>query len=68
MDSADQVYKTALNMLKIDIDGVHPSAYRAILKAQAKPGENNKRAIAQDSVSDSISGLHEAFPDLYRVK
>lgn len=68
MDSADQVYKTALNMLKIDIDGVHPSAYRAILKTQAKPGENNKRAIAQDSVSDSISGLHEAFPDLYRVK
>jgi hypothetical protein len=37
-DSADAVYKAALQTLGIDIDGVHPSAFKHILDAQPKPG------------------------------
>ena len=43
-DSAEGVYKAALDMLGIDTKGVHASAYRAILQAQRKPAE----ALAQD--------------------
>ncbi|RUW08114.1 DUF2213 domain-containing protein, partial [Mesorhizobium sp. M1A.F.Ca.IN.022.05.2.1] len=37
-DSADAVYRTALTSLGVNIDGVHPSALPAILKAQPLPG------------------------------
>ena len=46
MDSAEAVYKMALDHLGVDVDGVHPSAYAAMVKlatAKAKP------ALAQDS-------------------
>lgn len=38
-DSAEDVYRTALTALKVDIAGVDPSAYPAILKLTPKPGE-----------------------------
>lgn len=67
MDSAEAVYKTALEMLKIDIKGVHPSAYKAILTAQPKPGAEVKPRIAQDSASSVSSDFHEAFPNASRI-
>lgn len=62
-DSAENVYKAALDILKVDIKGVHPSAYRAILMAQ--PKDASKPRIAQDS---SASGeFLEAFPGADRI-
>jgi hypothetical protein len=65
MDSAEGVYKTALDMLKIDIKDVHPSAYKAILVAQPKPGDAPKPRIAADS---QLPGdFSEAFPNAHRL-
>lgn len=49
LDSAEEVYKAALTALGVKTDGVHPSAYRSILEAQPKPGEQRRVALAHDS-------------------
>lgn len=63
-DSAPDVYKAALDILAVDIAGVHSSAYKAILLAQPKPkivGDTSQRTkIAQDE--KSVSGFFERFP------
>jgi 8-oxo-dGTP pyrophosphatase MutT (NUDIX family) len=65
MDSADAVYKAALEVLKVDIKGVHPSAYKAILVAHPKPGESRKTVVAQDSAIPT--DFSEVFPDANRL-
>ena len=65
MDSAESVYKAALEILKVDVKGVHPSAYRHILAAQPKPGEERKTHIAQDSAPPT--DMSEVFPDAHRL-
>lgn len=49
-DSASEVYKAALEALEVDIDGVHPSAYPAMLKMV--PLKNDRGSFAQDSVPE----------------
>lgn len=66
-DSAAAVYKAALDVMKVDVEGVHPSAYRAVLAAQPKPGEVNKPRVAMDAEAD-ISAFAKLFPDAPRVK
>jgi 8-oxo-dGTP pyrophosphatase MutT (NUDIX family) len=66
MDSAEGVYKAALEILKVDVKDVHPSAYRHILLAQPKPGDTPKPRVAQDSASAS-SVVLEAFPGADRI-
>lgn len=66
MDSADEVYKAALEILKIDIKDIHPSAYRAVLMAQAKPGDTPKARIAQDAAA-STNVVLEVFPGADRI-
>lgn len=63
-DSAEGVYKAALDILKIDIKDVHPSAYRAILLAQPKETPKPTR-IAQDS--SETSAVLDAFPGADRI-
>lgn len=65
MDSAEAVFKTALETLKVDVKEVHPSAYKAVLMAQPKPGEASKTIIATDSAlpADAL----ESFPNAHRV-
>jgi 8-oxo-dGTP pyrophosphatase MutT (NUDIX family) len=65
MDSADAVYKAALEILKVDVKGVHPSAYRHILAAQSKPNEP-KPHLASDSAVTASSDVAECFPDVHR--
>lgn len=65
MDSADEVYKAALEILKVDVKDVHPSAYRAVLMAQPKPGDTPRPRIAQDS--SPASAVLEAFPGADRI-
>lgn len=64
-DSADAVYKAALEMLKIDVKDVHPSAYRHVLLAQPKPGDAPKPRVAQDSAVPT--DMSEVFPDASRL-
>lgn len=64
MDSADAVYKAALDILKVDVKDVHPSAYRAILLAQPKETPKPAR-IAQDS--SATNAIFEAFPGADRI-
>lgn len=62
MDSAQSVYKMALDSLKVDVTGVHPSAYRAIVMAHAKAATAEpvkKTSMAQDSAS--VDGFQKAF-------
>jgi 8-oxo-dGTP pyrophosphatase MutT (NUDIX family) len=58
MDSAAEVYKTALKGLGMDaaeVDALHPSALKAVLKAQNKPGEKNRTTFATDGALDASS-------------
>jgi 8-oxo-dGTP pyrophosphatase MutT (NUDIX family) len=49
-DSAEDVYKAALDGLKVDVAGVHPTALKSILLAQPKPGsENGVRELTHDA-------------------
>ena len=63
-DSAEAVYKVALDMMKIDVAGVHPSAYRAILEAQKKPGETTILAVDHKAAES----FNERFPEVGRIK
>lgn len=67
-DSAEAVYKAALDVMKINVKDVHPSAYQAILAAQPKPGGNRKESFAQDSSPGSLSAdVLAMFPDAARL-
>lgn len=65
-DSAESVYKAALDLLKVDVAGVHPSAYRAILTAQPKPGDVPTRQVprmaADAAASESYTKMFGALP------
>jgi hypothetical protein len=60
MDSADEVYKFALNQVGVKTDGVHPSAYPAMLQMY-KTQQNQvqiKPVYAQDSATtESMLGV-----------
>ncbi|MFL9904266.1 DUF2213 domain-containing protein [Paraburkholderia fungorum] len=63
-DSAESVYRTALETLGVKVDGIHPSAFRAVLEAQPKPGATLPR-IAQDSAIPV--DFASAFPNAGRL-
>ncbi len=67
-DSADAVYRTALTTLGVDVGGVHPSAFPAILKLQQKPGDTPpaRKPIAQDAAASKA--FEERFPHANRLK
>lgn len=51
MDSASAVYRLALDAAGIDVTGVHPSAYGAMVRMLPVPGEAKPVRIAADSSS-----------------
>lgn len=63
-DSAAEVYKAALENLGIDIAGMHQDAYRSVLLAQPKPGEQHM-VIARDAAP--AKGFAERFPNANRL-
>jgi hypothetical protein len=65
-DSAEGVYKAALDLMHVDVAGVHPSAYRAILMAQPKRDSAPKESIAFDSAMES--DLLKLIPDAGRIR
>lgn len=66
MDSAEDVYRTALEQSGVDISGVHPSAYPAMVKMALSQKENSRPVIAQDSAS--VSEFEKAFPTAGKLK
>jgi len=67
-DSAASIYALALEQLGVDIDGVHPSAYPALLKAQPVPGE--KPATTPRLAMDAAlrTRLSKRFPNATKVR
>lgn len=49
MDSAESVYKLALDSAKVDLTGVHPSAYGAMVRMLPKPGDVKQPRVAMDA-------------------
>ncbi|HED4122959.1 TPA: DUF2213 domain-containing protein [Klebsiella variicola subsp. variicola] len=66
MDSAEDVYRTALEQIGVDISGVHPSAYPAMVKMAISQKESSRPVIAQDSAS--VSEFEKAFPTAGKLK
>lgn len=66
MDSADDVYRTALEQSGVDIKGVHPSAFPSLVKMAISQKESSRPVIAQDSAS--ISEFEKAFPTAGKLK
>lgn len=67
MDSAADVYRTALEQSGVDIKGVHPSAFPSLVKMAISQKENSRPApLAQDSAS--ISEFEKAFPTAGKLK
>lgn len=67
MDSADDVYRTALEQAEVDITGVHPSAFPSLVRMAIQQKENTRPApLAQDSAS--ISDFEKAFPTAGKLK
>lgn len=62
MDSAEDYYRSALKLLKVDVKGVHASAFKTILQMRPNPNETRKPVAAQDhSIS---SDMLDQFPNL----
>jgi len=58
-DSAEAVYKLALDANNVDTTGVHPSAYGAMVRMLAKP--EAKPSVAMDA--SSVSDFQKRFPN-----
>lgn len=64
MDSAAAVYKFALDAEKVDVTGVHPSAYGALVAQVIKGKDGPGRAkIAQDAATEGAGDFSEMFPN-----
>lgn len=64
-DSASDVYGAALKAKGVSIDGVHPSAYKAILTHMPKLGDAPaSQRIAQDSAAVDTGGFTSRYGDL----
>lgn len=65
MDSADAVYKAALDLLKVDVTDAPAAAYKHILLAQPVPGAQPKPRQAHDSAS--VSNITDYFENANRL-
>lgn len=75
MDSAEAVYKLALDEAGVDLDGVDPSAYKAMVSMLPKPGERTNDAsvgkrLGMDSgaSSEASAKFSELFPQAGAVR
>ena len=66
-DSAEAVYKLALDHMKIDVTGVHSSAYRALVlnelkhRGEAFKNQSGVKLVAMDGAQ--VSDFHKRFPN-----
>ncbi|AWK43073.1 MULTISPECIES: DUF2213 domain-containing protein [Photorhabdus] len=62
MDSADEIYKVALDEVGVDTTGVHPSAYRSLVKMQIGIAESAKLKAHLAMDSAAIDSFEKRFP------
>jgi 8-oxo-dGTP pyrophosphatase MutT (NUDIX family) len=70
-DSAADVYKAALGALKVDVAGMHPTAFRPVLLAQPKPGAKQEQRQRETTVamdSASVASFQAMFPKAQPVR
>ncbi len=68
MDSADKIYEAALKAFDVDISGVDPSAYPALVSLLVKNKEAGSRPAKLHLVGDSASsGDREEFDKKYGI-
>jgi hypothetical protein len=67
MDSAEAVYRFALDKVGVDHKGLHPTALRPVLEAQPVPGSvKPKTTMAQDAAG--AKAFLDRFPDAARIR
>lgn len=67
MDSADEVYRTALEQSGVDLTGVHPSAFRSMVKYAIEQKQTAKTPrVAMDSAAASTFAAD--FPTAGKLK
>lgn len=67
LDSAEAVYKFALDQAKVDVEGVHPSAYRALVKMTAAQKATPVARIGMDSAGlAAVVEVAKKFPNIGR--
>jgi hypothetical protein len=64
MDSAEAIYKLAIDHLGIDVTGVHPSAYPALIKMHKSKAEKPRIALDAAAASDFAT----MFPEAAKLK
>ena len=64
-ETAEAIYRMALDHLGVSHKGIHPSALRAVLEAQPKPG-SRPRVVASDATADKT--FAERWPMAGRLK
>lgn len=64
-DSADEVYRHALEMKGVKTKGVHPSAFKVILENLPRNSASELKPMAADSAS--IKSFNERFPMAARI-
>lgn len=62
-DSAEAVYKLALDHLALDVEGVHPSAYASLVKMAIANMNKKPAVVAQDSGEGA-----QMFPEAVKLK
>lgn len=64
MDSAEEVYAAALKQLGVKIDGIHPSAYPALIEAQRQIRSSHARRAPASLAGDAgtVQTVVELFP------
>ena len=67
LDTADSIYAFALKAHKIDVKGVDPSAYRAMVGMLPKPGSQHQRPVPLAMDRANADSLHSMFPALSRI-
>jgi hypothetical protein len=67
-DSAEDIYRTALNTLGVKLDGVHPTAYKVILGLQALPNAQKRVSPSAIVASDSKGASDFAARNPYAAK
>ena len=67
--TAEEVYQTTLVGLGVDVEGVHPSAFRRLIEAQPIPGAAPARKQSRFAMDAAGSkSFAERFPDTQRIK
>lgn len=66
MDSAEDIYRFALEQSEVDIEGVHPSAFRSLVKQQLSVRDAKKPTpLAMDG--KAVTGFASRFPNASKL-